>query len=159
MKEKIVFADYEKHQELELLRLWRKSFHQAVGMEEDLREEGIKEHLGFLQSLNPDFIRVALEKTTNQLIGFMRKEGSVIKDLFVHVEHQRKGLGSKFIQQAKEENDSLSLSTFEINKGAQRFYEFHDFVVAERGFASFEDNPWATKKEQLADLTYEWSRS
>jgi hypothetical protein len=68
-------------------------------------------------------------------------------------------LGSQFIQQAKEENEFIPLNTFELNKGAQIFYEFHDFAITGRGFAGIEDNPWATKKEQLADIIYEWRRS
>ena len=44
------------------------------------------------------------------------------------------------------------------NKGAQKFYEFHDFVIAEFGFAGFEGNSWANDQEQLADITYEWKR-
>ena len=159
MKEEIVFVDYKKHHELELLSLWRKSFNQAVGTEEDMRPEAIEEHLGFLRTLDPKFIRVALEEKTNQIAGFMRKEGSAIRDLFIHPEHQRKGLGSEFIRQAKEESDFLSLSTFKLNQGAQKFYRFHEFVIAGRGFADAEDNPWATNKEQLADITYEWTRS
>ena len=103
MKERIVFVDYKTHHELELLRLWRKSFNEAVGIEEDMRPEVIEEHLGFLRTLDPAFIRVALEEKANQIAGFMRKEGSAIRDLFIHPEHQRKGLGSEFIRQAKED--------------------------------------------------------
>ena len=158
MESGLVFTDYKTDLELELLGVWRSSFNHAVGTEEDVRAEAVQEHLEFLRTLDPDFIRVALEETTGQLLGFMRKEGSEIKDLFIRVEHLRKGLGSEFIRQAKEESVFLSLSTFEINKGAQKFYEFHDFVVTRRGFASAEDNPWATSREQLADITYEWSR-
>ncbi len=57
-----------------------------------------------------------------------------------------------------EESDFLSLSTFELNRGAQKFYAFHEFVIVHRGFAGADDNPWATSQEQLADLTYEWKR-
>jgi len=159
MKTEAVFCAFQQDQEIELLRLWRSSFHGAVGLEEDRREEAFQEHLGFLRSLDPSGIRVALAKTTNVMMGFMRKEGSTIKDLFIHPEHQRAGLGSEWIRQAKEESVFLSLSTFELNEGAQRFYEFHEFVVVRRGFASAQDNPWATSREQLADLTYEWRRS
>jgi len=155
---KISFIDFKKEHELELLRLWRKSFHQAIGVEEDTRENVIKEHLEYLQSYSPDIIRVALEENENKIVGFMAREENIIKDLFIHVEHQRKGLGSIFINQAKEE-EFLSLQTLELNKGAQKFYEFHDFIIVRRGFTSFEANPWATKKEQLADITYEWRRS
>ena len=131
---------------------------QAIGVKEDTRPESVREHLEFLRSLNPGFITVALEETSRKLVGFMRREGQVVRDLFIHVDYQRQALGSQFIQQAKEKNEFLSLSTFELNKGAQKFYEIHDFVITRRGFASFEENPWTTNKEQLADITYEWAR-
>ena len=159
MKEKIIFTSYKKEYEFELISLWRKSFHQAIGIEEDTREEVVKKHLEYLQSYNPDIIRVALEENENKILGFMAKEENIIRDLFIHVEYQRKGLGSIFIKQAKEEEEFLSLQTLELNKGAQKFYEFHDFIIVRHGFTSFEANPWATKKEQLADISYEWRRS
>ena len=158
MKEEISFINFRKEHGLELTQLWRKSFAQAMGIEEDTREEEVKEHLAYLQTYNPETIRVALEKNKNKIVGFMAKEENTIKDLFIHVEYQRKGLGSSFIQQAKEEEEFLTLSTFQLNKGAQKFYEFHNFIIARRGFAGVEGNAWANKKEQLADITYEWNR-
>ena len=156
MKEEIIFIDFTKEYGLELIQLWRKSFAKAMGIEEDTREEAVNEHLAYLQTYNPEIIRVALEKNKNQIVGFMAKEENTIKDLFIHVEFQRKGLGSSFIRQAKEEEAFLTLSTFQLNKGAQKFYEFHDFVIARRGFAGVEGNTWANNKEDLADITYEW---
>jgi len=158
MKEEINFVNFRKEQGLELIQLWRKSFAHAMGIEEDTREEVVNEHLAYLQTYNPEIIRVAVEKIENKIVGFMAKEASTIKDLFIHVEYQRRGLGSRFIQKAKEEEEFLTLSTFQLNKGAQKFYEFHDFVIAERGFAGFEGNSWANDQEQLADITYEWKR-
>ena len=157
MKEEITFVDFRKEYGLELVQLWRKSFAQAMGIEEDTREKVVKEHLAYLQTYNPETIRVALE-SNNQIVGFMAKEENTIKDLFIHVEYQRRGLGSRFINQAKEEEEFLTLSTFQLNKGAQQFYEVHDFVIAGSGFASAGGNAWANSKEQLADITYEWQR-
>ena len=154
MKEEITFINFRKEHGLELIQLWRKSFAQAMGIEEDTREEAVNEHLAYLQTYNPEIIRVALEN--NKIVGFMAKEENTIKDLFIHVEFQRKGLGSSFIHQAQEEETFLTLSTFQLNKGAQKFYEFHDFVIARRGFAGVEGNAWANNKEDLADITYEW---
>ena len=159
MNDTFVFTEYRNDFEFELLSLWRKSFNQAIGVEEDTRSEAVNEHLEFLRSLNHEFIRVALEETSRKVIGFMRIEEHVIRDLFIHVDYQRQGLGSRFIQQAKDENDFLSLSTFELNKGAQKFYDVMEFVITDRGFASFEGNSWATSKDQLADITYEWRRT
>ena len=159
LSKEITFINFRKEHGLELIQLWRKSFAQAMGIEEDTREEEVNEHLAYLQTYNPEIIRVALEKNKNKIVGFMAKEENTIKDLFIHVEYQRKGLGSIFIKQAKEEEEFLSLQTLELNKGAQKFYEFHDFIIVRHGFTSFEANPWATKKEQLADISYEWRRS
>ena len=156
MKEEIIFVDFRKEYGLELIQLWRKSFAKAMGIEEDTREEAVNEHLAYLQTYDPEIIRVALEN--NKIVGFMAKEENTIKDLFIDVEYQRRGLGSSFILQAKEEETFLTLSTFQLNKGAQKFYEFHDFVIARRGFAGAEGNAWASNKEQLADITYEWKR-
>ena len=156
MKEEIIFVDFRKEHGLELIQLWRKSFAKAMGIEEDTREEAVNEHLAYLQTYDPEIIRVALEN--NKIVGFMAKEENTIKDLFIDVEYQRRGLGSCFIRQAQEEETFLTLSTFQLNKGAQKFYEFHDFVIARRGFAGAEGNAWASNKEQLADITYEWKR-
>ena len=158
MKEEITFVNFKKEHGLELIHLWRKSFAQAMGIDEDTREIVVNEHLAYLQTYNPEIIRVALEKNKNKIVGFMAKEENTIKDLFIHIEYQRKGLGSSFIQQAKEEEEFLTLSTFQLNKGAQKFYEFHDFTIARRGFADIAGNTWANNKEQLADITYEWKR-
>ena len=154
MKEEITFINFRKEHGLELIQLWRKSFAQAMGIEEDTREEAVNEHLAYLQTYDPEIVRVALEN--NKIVGFMAKEENTIKDLFIDVEYQRRGLGSCFIRQAKEEETFLTLSTFQLNKGAQKFYEFHDFVIARRGFAGVEGNAWANNKEELADITYEW---
>ena len=110
MKEEITFINFRKEHGLELIKLWRKSFAQAMGMEEDTREKVVNEHLAYLQIYNPAIIRVALEKNKNKIAGLMVKEENTIKDLFIHVEYQRKGLGSSFIQQAKEEEEFLTLS-------------------------------------------------
>ena len=65
----------------------------------------IKNTLLLKWALNPCFIRVALEKNDNRVIGFMMKEGNLIEQLYVHVDYQSEGLGSLFINQAKEEEE------------------------------------------------------
>lgn len=43
------------------------------------------------------------------------------------------------------------------NTGAQKFYLAQGFQEDERGFADFEGNPWASTKEDLADIKYHCS--
>ena len=72
-----------------------------------------------------------------------------ISQLYVHVDHQGKGVGSMLVGIAKQHSHGrLRLFTFEANKNAQRFYERHGFEVVARGFE---------KEWQLADIEYEWS--
>ena len=66
MKEEIIFVDFRKEHGFELIHLWRKSFAQAIGIEEDSREEVVTEHLAYLQTYNPEIIRVALEKNISR---------------------------------------------------------------------------------------------
>ena len=158
METKFNITGFRKEHEFAVIRLWRKSFAQAIDIEEDTREEAVMEHLEYFQTYDPSIIRVALEENQNKIIGFMAKERNYIKDLFIHVEYQKKGLGSLFINHAKKEEEFLYLHTLELNKGAQKFWELHDFEIVKRGFTTFEANSWATKKEQLADIYYEWRR-
>ena len=60
LKEEITFINFRKEHGLELIQLWRKSFAQAMGIEEDTRKEEVNEHLAYLQTYNPEIIRVAL---------------------------------------------------------------------------------------------------
>ncbi len=73
MREQIVFIDFKKEYEIEILQLWRKSLHKAIGIEEDTREEVVKEHLEHLRTYDPATISVALEENQNIIVGFMQK--------------------------------------------------------------------------------------
>ena len=50
----------------------------------------------------------------------------------------------------------IELLTFQRNHRAQDFYKSRGFQEAGRGFASLDDNPWATHREQLADIRFRW---
>ena len=84
METKINITGFRKEHEFAVIRLWRKSFAQAIGIEEDTREEAVMEHLEYFQTYDPSIIRVALEENQNKIIGFMAKEGNYIKDLFIN---------------------------------------------------------------------------
>ena len=64
MKEEITFTNFRKEHGLELVRSWRKSFAQAIRIEEDSREEVVNEHLAYLLTVNQ-------ESETCQLIEYL----------------------------------------------------------------------------------------
>ena len=95
-------------------------------------------------------VRVVLERDTSAVIGFLASTSTMISLLYVHVDHQGKGIGSMLLNLAKQESGgSLRLFTFKSNTKAQQFYERQGFKIIGRGF----EEMW-----QLEDVEYEWSR-
>jgi ribosomal protein S18 acetylase RimI-like enzyme len=71
------------------------------------------------------FVVVALEVKSGKVVGFIAFTAEKISQLYVHVDHQNRGIGSLLLNIAKENSHGhLRLFTFERNKNAQRFYEF-----------------------------------
>jgi 8-oxo-dGTP pyrophosphatase MutT (NUDIX family)/GNAT superfamily N-acetyltransferase len=61
-----------------------------------------------------------------------------------------RGLGDRFVELAKQRNpDGLQLWTFQVNEGAQRFYERH-------GFAEEERTDGSGNEERTPDVRYRW---
>ena len=119
------------------VKMWRESKEKAIGVPEN---HSFDKHLLFLKE--------SLLKTN--AVGFLATDGEFINQLYVHVDFQRKGVGSKLLHIAKEKSDGhVRLYTFERNHGARRFYEKHGFELLSRG---------KNNEEGLPDLLYEWRR-
>jgi len=147
--DELTIVEYSPNYGPELVQMWRTSFEQGVGitdwhsLEDQLRalEEKIVPH---------NRVLVVLDRNLSAVIGFIAYSSDTVSNLYVHVDHHNKGIGTKLLDIAK--NDSkgvLRLFTLEANKRAQRFYERHGFKIIRRGFEEF----W-----QLPDIEYEWVR-
>ena len=129
-----------------LVKMWRVSKQNALGIAEI---HSFQDQLNFLNdSLTKDnTICLALDHQDN-VLGFMATDGAYLNQLYVHVDHQRRGIGSELLSRAKQlSNGSLKLYTFEMNTTAQQFYESHGFRIIGGG----SDN-----EEKLPDLLFEW---
>ena len=74
-----------------------------------------------------------------------------IDQLYVHPEFANHGIGSMLVDHAKDrQRHGLQLWTFASNLGAQRFYERHGFVEAER-------TDGADNEERAPDIRYVWN--
>src|SRR5262245_13563214 len=142
--------EYSPNYGPELVSMWRASFEQGVGivdphpLEDQLRalEEKIVPH---------NHVLLVLDKPSGTVIGFLAYTSDTVSNLYVHVDHQNKGIGSLLLDIAKKNSRGvLRLFTLEKNTRAQQFYERHGFKIIRRGFEEF----W-----QLADIEYEWSAS
>ena len=127
--------------------MWRDSFAQAIGVE---NPHPFEDQLRFLNEelSRSHSVVVALEEKSSNVIGFIAFTPEKISQLYVHVDHYNRGIGSRLLTIAKENSRGcLRLFTFERNRNAQRFYESRGFRIVARGFE---------ESMQLEDIEYEW---
>ena len=131
-----------------------------MGLPEQNHGDELNRQLDYFCSIDPTTIRVAIDTSSSIVAGFMVFVAGEVHHLYVNVRYQRRGLGSRFLEEAKAQSPGgIELYTFQKNKKAQAFYQSHGFVEIDRGFAGLEDNPWASSTEELADIRYRWVAS
>lgn len=113
------------------------------------------EHIGYIAGLSVGCIIMVAQKE-NAPVGFLsyaRKPDEamgLISHLFVHPDHQDKGIGKRLLKDALRRFPApLYLWCFEANTRARALYEAHDFIVTER-------TDGARNDEKLPDMRYEW---
>ncbi|HEY0547073.1 MAG TPA: GNAT family N-acetyltransferase [Pyrinomonadaceae bacterium] len=148
--DEIVIVEYSPEYGRELVAMWRASFERAVGVINPHPLEGQLRYLA--ETVVPEnHVQLVLDKSDSKVIGFMASTPDHIAQLYVHVNHQHKGIGSMLLNMAKRNSDGrLRLFTFKANRNAQRFYERHGFKIVGRGF----EQMW-----QMEDIEYEWLAS
>ena len=141
-------------------------------------ESGFLDQLNFFNTIDPTNIYVVVDEhgETSQMepklarqplvgvvgvvgvVGMMVLVDNEIEHLYIHVDHQGQGIGTRLINMAKTQSAGcLELFTFQKNVRAQKFYLSHGFVEIERGCASLADNPWARSQAELKDIKYRWA--
>jgi ribosomal protein S18 acetylase RimI-like enzyme len=99
---------------------------------------------------------VAVDRASKEaVVGMMavsRQDGVAwIDQLYLHPSVVGRGIGTRFIELAKESLGSpVRLYTFQENAGARRFYERHGFRAI--AFSDGSDN-----EEHCPDVLYEWA--
>ena len=148
---------YRPEYALEIVKLWRLSFQRAMGLPEQNEFADLSGQLDAFSRIDPNTIRLLMDTDTSTIVAFMAFRPGWVDQLYVHVDWQGRGSGLKLLNQAKAESpDGLQLYTFQRNENARAFYLAQGFEEAQRGFAGAEENPWATSREELADILYVW---
>jgi len=148
MHSPVELISYRPEHRGRLVALWRDSFALGVGAPVP---HPLDDHLRYFDDhvLAETTVRVALRD--DEPAGFVAFTPEAVMQLYVHVDHLGRGIGSRLLDLAKAASGGrLWLYTFVTNTNAQRFYERHGFEVVERGFEPV---------MQLGDLRYEWRRA
>lgn len=89
--------------------------------------EAVKEMLPYAD------ICVCIDKSTEQIVGFIGSSGQsneqYIEGIFVREAARSKGIGKQLLDDAKSKNTSLTLSVYEKNQRAIRFYSREGFQI------------------------------
>ncbi len=147
----IAIIDYDDRYAEDAVRMYRASFETALGIDS---LHPFENHVNWLRTiLVPNAtVKLAVDTHSDIVAGLLAVKGVELDQLYIHIDYQRQGIGTRFMQMAKQLSPSkLELWCFQVNAGAQRFYEKHGFTVIGRGDGS--DN-----EEGLPDLRYQWFR-
>jgi len=148
MSDPLQITPYRPEFRERLVDLWRASFVHGVGRPVPNPRD---DQMRFFDEQLLVETRVMLALQDDALVGFGAFTPEAVMQLYVHVGHLGRGIGTQLLDHAKATSTgTLWLYTFVTNTTAQRFYERHGFVVAARGFEPV---------MQLGDLRYEWRRS
>jgi len=110
------------------------------------------EHRAFIAGVVLPQQDVVVAEEDGRVAGFIAMaHGSVVEHLYVHPDHQGRGIGSALLTEAKRRmSGGFRLWVFQQNEQARRFYERHGLVVVELTDGS-------GNEEKTPDALYEWS--
>ena len=103
-----------------------------------------------VKSLLPEAeVYVYEDDSTGEIVGFIGLMDTFVAGLFVKEGIQSKGIGKQLVDYAKNQKERLSLTVYQKNERAIRFYQRELFVV---------DNEWVDENTSEAEYMMIWSK-
>lgn len=92
---------------------------------------------------------VWVAEAEGEIVGYIAFKPGWISHLYIHPDHQGRGLGPELLAKALEDGTARELWTFQQNARARRFYET-------RGFSLVRLTDGADNEEKTPDALYRW---
>jgi GNAT superfamily N-acetyltransferase len=96
--------------------------------------------------------RVWVVEIDDRAVAFLAINKDFIDQLYIHPDHQRRGIGEALLKFAREQSpEHLWLYTLQVNVNARTFYEKNGFVPEKLGISP--------PPESEPDVEYHWRKS
>jgi len=96
--------------------------------------------------------RVWVVEIDRRPVAFMAMNNDFIDQLYIHPDHQRRGIGERLLNFAREKSpEHVWLYTLQVNVNARAFYEKNGFVPEKFGVSP--------PPESEPDVEYHWRKS
>lgn len=133
----VEFVEFQPEMADELIIMWRRSFNRALAPHKD--RHSFAEHRDFLLNVLSNRAVITVARLDEAIVGFMAQTDESIEQLYLHVDYQGHGIGSRFVTLAKSAAPArLHLYTFQRNLKARRFYRKHGFREIGYGYENME---------------------
>lgn len=124
------------------------SFRTLLAFLPDLHSD--EEHRWFIGEVVPREHELWVAEEGGRVVGLVAVGKHTLGHLYVHPDHQRRGIGSALLAKTIElRPDGFTLWTFPANEAACRFYERHGLRAVVYGDGS-------GNEEGVPDVQYEW---
>lgn len=128
--------------------VWLRSF--DAGLPTVRRAHTDDEVRGWIRDVLLDRHEVSVALVDGAVVGVLATSAGWLDQLYIDPDWQGRGIGSRLVELAKRQQPTeLQLWTFQVNRGAQRFYERLGFVEVERTDGS-------GNEEREPDVRYLW---
>ena len=107
-------VDYHPSMGLPLVRMWRESFERAVGVKDT---HSIEEQIEYLHNivLPKNTVRIVVDDDSDEIVGFLASNSDTIDQLYIHVDHQGRGIGTVLLNLAKRDSAGRLRRTLSMN--------------------------------------------
>jgi len=151
MPEKIVVREYRPEDFDAVTILWRIAREKSIPEFERTKGHFFYEDQDYFRDHILKENEIWVVELDGHPVAFMAMNRDFIDHLYVHPDHQKRGIGKALLDHARQISpDHLWLYTLQVNRNARAFYEKNGFVAEKFGTSPAPENE--------PDIEYHWRK-